>query len=93
MVWHVEGQNTPITVCAGKKGEKGFLRVSVVEKAHSKQKHQKPILLLLKPFFQNTKNHGSLNEGNTYKPFMKVLQKMTNWKNTTMAVTSLFKWF
>ena len=40
MVWHVEGQNTPITVCAGKRGRKGFLRVSVVEKAHSKPKHQ-----------------------------------------------------
>ena len=40
MAWHVEGQNTPITVCVGKRERKGFLRVSVVEKAQSKPKHQ-----------------------------------------------------
>ena len=40
MVWHVECQNTSITVCVGK----GDLRVSVVEKAQSKPKTPKPLL-------------------------------------------------
>ena len=43
MVWHVEGQNTPITVCAGKRERKGFFESQCCGKGSVKN--------------QNTKNH------------------------------------
>ena len=40
MVWHVEGKKTHQSLCVRGKREKRVLKVSVVEKAHSKPKHQ-----------------------------------------------------
>ena len=68
MVWHVEDQNTLITVCAGKKRRKGFLRVSVVEKAQSKPKHQNHSFFPFFPFFQNTMSSPiNYSSANPYK--------------------------
>ena len=87
MVWHVEGQNTPITVCAGKRGEKGFLRVSVVEKAQSKPKHQNPLLFSFS-LSSETPNNVLFFQQFLYKQFMKVSKGNDKLKKTTTTAVT-----
>ena len=52
MVWHVESQNAPITVCVLGKGRKRVFESQCCGKRHSQnQKHQKPLLFPFFPFF------------------------------------------
>ena len=90
MVWHVEGKKTHQSLCVRGKREKRVLRVSVLEKAQSKQKHQNQLLF---PFFLSSKTPKTdkpttISTIPTYKLYMKVSKSIVLNKKCTTAMTS-----
>ena len=82
MVWHVEGaKDTNHCVCEVKRGRKGVFESQCCGKGSVKTKTPKPTPFSTCPFFQNTIIHGLPNEGNMYKPFMRMAKWIDKLKN------------
>ena len=88
-MWHVEGQNTPTTVCAGEREEKRVFESQCFGKGSVKTKTQKPLLF---PFFLSSKtNKPTAISTIPIQALMKVSKLIAFNNKHKTAVTPLFE--